>query len=133
MPLMRRPQHSRRRTWTARTLKFRPSLERLEDRTLPSNGQWLAGFGGISPGSALQEQTQIGQNLLLTSGVADQDVHVVSALDLSGSFVVQTPVDVDQPTLTSELQAVPGFIFAQDFPDQPPGDGGSPLFGSGTT
>jgi hypothetical protein len=95
--------------------KTRPILELLEDRTLLSNGEWLAVFGGIAPGSTLDEQTQNGQNLLHLSGIADQDVSAVKALDLSGSFVVQTPPNVTQATLTSELNAVPGFVFVQDF------------------
>src|SRR5207244_7250712 len=79
------------RTLSARALKARPVLEALEDRYLPSNGQWLAVFGGMAPGNNLQEQTLLGQNLLHQSGVTDDHVQVAEALDLSGSFVVQTP------------------------------------------
>src|SRR5439155_6471738 len=105
---MGRPQLSRRprRAWADRTFKPRPILEILEDRVLPSNGQWLAVFEGISPGNTLEEQAQYGQNLLSFAGVADQDVHVLNALDLSGSFLVQAPLDVNEPTLTAELQGV---------------------------
>ena len=87
----------------------------MEDRTLPSNGQWLAVFGGMTPGVTLEEEAQFGQNLLQKSGVSANDVQVVTALDLSGSFVVQTPTNVTQGTLIGELQVVPGFVFATDY------------------
>jgi hypothetical protein len=104
-----------------RRASARPALELLEDRTLLSGGEWLAVVGGITPGATLQEQTQHGQNLLHASGIADQNARVVAALDLSGTFLVQAPPEADQPTLTSELQAVPGFVFVQDYtPDDGP-------------
>src|SRR5262249_54985634 len=83
-------------------------------------GQWLAFFDGISPAETLQEQTLIGQDLLLGSGVPDQDVHVETALDLAGTFLLQTPTDVTQSAVAGELQGVPGFVFVQEFsPDDP--------------
>ncbi len=123
---MVRPQHRRRprRATAGRGPKVRLCLEYLEDRTLPSSGEWLAVFGGISPADNLADQTQVGQNLLVSSGVSPQAVQVVSAFDLDGTFLLQTATTVDQPTLTAELQAVPGFVFAQDAqPDPiPPAD-----------
>ncbi len=127
---MSRPQRPRRsrRTPNTRAFRGRPLLEVLEDRTLLSGGEWMAVVGGITPGTNLQEQTQYGQNLLHASGVADQDARVVAALDLSGTFLVQAPPDVDQQTLSSELQAVPGFVFVQDFVrDQDAEDDGGPV------
>ena len=112
-----KPRPRPHRTLSARALKARPFLEALEDRNLPSNGQWLAVFGGLAPGGTLDEQTGYGKNLLNASGVSDDNVRVLAAVDLSGTFVVQTPADVTQDTLTGELQAVPGFVFVQD--DQP--------------
>ena len=65
----------------------------------------------MTPGATLEEQGQYGQSLLKLSGVSEQDVHVVQALDLSGTFVVQTPLDVSQEVLTAELQRVPNFVY----------------------
>src|SRR5947209_3305245 len=106
-PLRRRPS----RTLSARALKARPFLEALEDRNLPSADHWLAVVGGMVPGHDLAEQTRLGQNLLHESGVTDQQAQVVEALDLSGTFVVQTPTDVEQSDVTDTLHAVPGFVF----------------------
>jgi len=91
---------------------------------VPSAGQWLAFFEGIPAGNSLEEQALAGQTWLLDAGVTDEEVHVVNALDLSGSFLVQTPLDVDESALVTELQTVPGFIFAQGYdapgtPEQP--------------
>ncbi|HEV3003617.1 MAG TPA: BamA/TamA family outer membrane protein, partial [Pirellulales bacterium] len=80
------------------------------------------------PAATLPQQTQEGRDLLLASGVADQDVHVAAALDLSGSFLVQPAPTVDLSTLNGELQAVPGFVFAQDYPGQAPGGNGGPVY-----
>src|SRR5262249_40256815 len=107
--------------------------ELLEDRTLPSNGQWYAVFRGMAPGASQPEQTQYGQNLLHSAGVLDQDASVIAALDLSGTFLLQSPPNTTQQALTSQLQRVPGFVFVDDYesnwdPDSPPGredeDGG---------
>jgi hypothetical protein len=116
-----------RRSGRSRTVHGRTTrlwLEALEDRIVPSNSQWLTVIEGISPGETLEEQTQRGADVLLASGVADQDIHVVSAFDLSGSFLVQTAGDATEETLTNQLQGIPGFIFAQSYeapgtPDQP--------------
>jgi Bacterial pre-peptidase C-terminal domain len=113
---MLRYQSSRRSLRPRRLLSLRARLafELLEDRTMMANGQWQAFFGGITPGPTLEEQVQYGQNLLQLSGVTE-DFRVVEALDLSGSFVIETPASFTLSTLTSGLQNVPGFIFAQDF------------------
>jgi hypothetical protein len=120
---MVRPQYRRRprRATAGRTPKVRLYLECLEERTLLSSGEWLAVISGISPADNLADQAQAGQDLLVNSGVSPQTVQVVSALDLSGTFRLQTATTVDQPTLTAELQGVPGFVFAQE--DQPDGPG----------
>jgi hypothetical protein len=105
-------------------------MEILEDRLTPADGHWVAVFGGISPGADLEEQTQFGQQLLASSGVLPQDVRVVEALDLSGTFAVQTPEDVSEEALTSELQGVPGFVFAQDYDQESEANAdGTPLDG----
>src|SRR5260370_3988226 len=85
----------------------------------------MAVFGGLCPAARLGLQAQEGKLLMQSSAVLELNVRVVNALDLSGTFVLQTPLDVTQQTLTSELQQVPGFIFAQDFtpgPGIPPDD-----------
>jgi hypothetical protein len=113
---MLRYQSSRRATRRRRLQSVRARLvfELLEDRALMANGQWLAVFGGITPGVTLDEQVHYGQNLLQLSGVTDE-VRVVEALDLSGSFAIETPVNYTLSTLTQGLQAVPGFVFAEEF------------------
>src|SRR5262249_9059911 len=88
--------------------------ETLEDRNLMSTGQWFAFFNGMTPGATLDEQAGYGQNLLTASGIKPENVHVLSAIDFSGTFLVQTPTDVTQQTLTTELQPVPGFTFVQE-------------------
>jgi hypothetical protein len=102
-----------------RTVRLRPRLEQLEDRNLLSYGQWMAVFNGLSPADTLGQQAQNGANLLHASGLNDADVQVTSAVDLSGTFLVQAPPTVTQSTLTAELQNVPGFVFVQDYtPDK---------------
>src|SRR5262249_9591655 len=58
-----------------------------------------------------------GQYLLQANGLSESDVRVVTALDLTGAFTLETPADVTQETLTAELQQVPGFIFVSDTSD----------------
>ncbi len=87
----------------------------LEDRTLLDNGQWLVVINGLTPAPSLAAQVRVGANLLHSVGLQDQDVTILQALDLSGTFVVQTPVSVTEPILTSELQRIPGFNFVQDY------------------
>src|SRR5262245_34553482 len=98
-----------RRARAGRAFPFRPYLQQLEDRTVPTNGQWLAVFDGLTPGADLDEQAQVGRDLLTSSGVQAEEATIARAFDLSGSFLVQTPVDVSQEALTSRLQGVPGF------------------------
>src|SRR5262249_17737561 len=118
---MRTTASSRRRRPVNKPRPARPLLllEHLEDRTLPSSGQWYAVFHGMTPGETLEEQTQLGQNLLHSAGVLEQDVTVDKALDLSGTFILQTPPNVTEQTLTSELQEVPNFVFVQDYEQEP--------------
>src|SRR5262249_57738392 len=90
-------------------------------RTGPVNGQGSAVFQGLPAGDNLIDQLQYGRNLLGSAGIAAADVSVTQALDRSGSYLLQTPLDVTQWTLTAELQGVPGFVFVQDY-EQPPAD-----------
>src|SRR5262249_51440488 len=73
--------------------------------------------GGMTPGDTLEEQAGYGQNLLNASGIPEQDARIEEALDLSGSFVVQTPEGATEQALTAELQAVPNFVYVQPFED----------------
>src|SRR2546422_7364268 len=81
--LVKRSQPRRRATRCAPARSFRTRLpmELLEDRTLFSQGQWTAVFAGMVPGETLEEQTQYGTNLLHSSGLVDQDVRILGALD----------------------------------------------------
>src|SRR5262245_60748078 len=112
---MRSPCLSRRRVKTIRPSKARLLAELLEDRTLPSNGQWLAVFDGISPGANLDEQAHIGQVLLSSAGLSEQEVQVVGALDLTGTFILQTPPEATQHALDSKLEHIPGFLTVRDY------------------
>jgi hypothetical protein len=94
-----------------RANKARLQLELLETRNLLDNGQWHAVINGIAAGANLDGQTRIGQNLLHYAGIQERDVAVIRAVDLSGTFLVQTPVHVTEEELTGELSHVPGFSF----------------------
>src|SRR5688572_3828670 len=63
--------------------------EQLEVRNVLAS-QWLAVIGGLAPGDSLNEQSQLGQELLESSGVVAEEAYVVDALDLRGTFVLQT-------------------------------------------
>lgn len=97
------------------------------------HGLWLAVIGGMTPGATLAEQAEFGRSLL-SSAIGAEEIRVVEALDLSGSFVVQTSLDVDQQTLTATMESVPGFSFVADFTPveiQPNTDIPGPLTRSG--
>jgi hypothetical protein len=102
--------------------KSRLFVERLEDRVVPDAGQWFAVFNGVAGAPDINQQTELGKYMLHSAGLQDQDVSIIQAVDLSGGFLIQTPTDVSQPTLTSELQAVPGFNFVTEY--ELPKDGG---------
>src|SRR5262245_15667253 len=98
-PMVRRtsPRHHRPVKSPGRP-RARLLVELLEDRRLLSGSQRLAVFSGIPPASTLDQQTQAGQDLLRSSGLSEQDVLVVGALDLTGTFLVQTPADATPQT-----------------------------------
>src|SRR4051794_26300529 len=61
--------------------------EPLEQRQLLSAGQWYGVFSGMSgAGFSVGEQEQYGSFLLHNNGVQSNQVAVVGALDLSGTF-----------------------------------------------
>jgi hypothetical protein len=79
-------------------------VEQLESRHVLS-ATWTAVFRGFTPGGTLEEQARYGQELLASYGIAEESVHVVQALDFSGTFLVATPddvtVDITIPTSAS--------------------------------
>src|SRR5262245_16265683 len=125
----RHPAMARRRTYSPAstgkrklTRQRRPlRLDSLEDRTVPVNGQWIAVFEGVPVGDNLLDQLQYGRNLLGSAGVPEGDVSVTAAFDLSGTFLLQTPLNSTHHTVMAELEAVPGFLFVEEF--SPPGPG----------
>lgn len=109
--------------------QFRSLLyESLEARIPLDATQWLAVFEGLAHSESLEEQAQYGQNLLRSSGVSEQELQVVEALDLSGSFIVQTSTSVPEESVTAQLEVVPGFVFAQEYVlTEDPSSSGPPL------
>src|SRR4051812_25762115 len=98
-------KHQERRSLRkARSTRPRLMVELLETRNLFSNSQWLAVVNGLPSSSNVEQQLQNGQNLLHAAGVTDREARLVAALDLGGTFVVETPAEVTQPFLAAELQ-----------------------------
>lgn len=109
---VRTRRHQEKRHLSNRT---RLLMECLEDRTLLSNGLWVAYFGGMAGANSIQDQTSLGAGLLQSYGISEQNVRVVDALDLSGAFVVQTATDVTREALSTQLNTVPNFIHTEEF------------------
>src|SRR4051794_27805745 len=86
----------------------RPVLELLEDRTLPSGGEWLVRLQGL-PGDTTAAQMQAAQDLLHAARLLDQDLQVVDHTGLDGNVVVAAPEGVPVEIVNQELQDVPGF------------------------
>src|SRR5262245_52125804 len=72
---------TRRRFW-------RPLSEALEARCMLDAGQWLMVFRDLTLGTNLDEQGLAAQQFLYDSGI--NDVRIVRAEDLEGTFIVQT-------------------------------------------
>ena len=86
-----------------------------------ASGQWMVAIGGIAPATTLEQQTQVGQVLLHSYGISDANAQVLRALNLDGSFLVQTP-DIATPTeVANELQVLPGFGGIQPVTQDIPG------------
>ena len=77
---------------------------------LSGHGRWLASFSGLEAEDELSDQTVLGQNLLHSAGISDEEIFVTSAVDLNGTFDLLTPAIATQDWLTEKLQAVPGFV-----------------------
>src|SRR5262249_43811365 len=108
-------RHKNRLLKKTRPTRRRLALEYLEDRTLLSSGQWVAYFNGYAAAASLNNQTQIGINLLQSHGISDQTAQVIKAFDYSGAFFVQTATSVTQQDLTTRLTSIPGFVFVQEY------------------
>ena len=121
---MRQPKSSRnsRRTsvWRKTLLKSWLRVEALEDRAMPSLGQWVAVFNNLAPAEALEQQTTSARTLLNSFGVTEDEVSVVGALDLSGSYLVQTAETMTQDELNDQLGAVAGYVYSVSFEEADP-------------
>ena len=108
---MRRPSVHSARHGRARLL-----VEMLEDRTVPSNGEWLVAFDGLRGRS---EGTQVADaaKRLHAAGIDQDSVRVIEQFDLN-VVVVQTPLDVTWEVVNKELGDVRGFVSVQDFSPQ---------------
>ena len=126
---MRNASSSGRRHPTKSVRPRRPRLlvEFLEDRILPSNGEWLVRLQGL-PGATTVEQMQAAAQLFHAAQIRDEDILVVDHNGIDGNVVVQAPLDATEELLTHELTGVPGFLDVVDFegeddggvdPDQP--------------
>src|SRR5262249_36979904 len=111
----RRPRSRSRRL---RDFQARLRLELLEDRNLLDGAFWYAVFQGITPGTTLDKQTEIGRHLLESHGIPDSEIHVERALALTGPFLRETPVTPASPYTTptalrsvidTRLGDVPGY------------------------
>src|SRR5579862_2687903 len=121
----KKSRRSRRCHTTRLRSKAHLTIERLEDRTLPSaNGstaQWLVRIEQL-PGYTRVQQIQGATDLLHAAHVNDQDVKVVDSVGVPDIIVVNTPASVQQGTLDRELAVVPGFVYTEPYdPDADPG------------
>jgi hypothetical protein len=90
-------------------------LEALEARSLLAGGQWIAVLGAMSPAGDLGRQAELGGDLLRDAGVPASAAKVVSALDLSGSFLLQGPADSTILSMSATLDDVPGFVYVTPY------------------
>lgn len=79
--------------------------------------QWLATFHGMAAGDDLTEQVNYGQNLL--SVLPATDLQVISALDLTGTFIVESPTLTTESATAAVLSGVPGFVFVEAYTPNP--------------
>lgn len=93
--------------------------------------QWIVVFRELALGATLEQQGLAEQQFLYDHGI--DDMRVVKAQDLDGTFIVQTSSDARENELAAELQDVPGFAAfeAYDGSQAPTGtfDPGPPLDG----
>ena len=121
---MRQPKWSRisRRKSERRKspLKSWLKVEALEDRAMPSQSQWVAVFNNLAPAETLEQQTTSATTLLSSFGVTEDEVRVLAALDLSGSYLVETADTVTQSELNAQLGTVAGYVYSVSFAEADP-------------
>lgn len=93
---------------------YRPTFEPLEDRCVMSN-LWLTVFSNLPSYPTLQAEETFARDLFTAAGVTQDEVITLKALDLTGSFLIETSPNVTQQTLDTELKGVAGYRFVQDF------------------
>src|SRR5262245_10874786 len=117
--VMRQPKWSRlsRRTsdWRKSSLKSWLKVESLEDRAMPSTSQWVAVFNNLAPAETFVQQTTSAKTLLSAFGVTEDEVRVLTALELSGSYLVGTADTVSQSELNAQLGTVAGYVYSVSF------------------
>lgn len=95
-------------------LGYRPVLDALEDRCVLST-LWLSVFGGLPSYPTAEEQEFFAREMLTVSDVTLNEVTGLRALDLTGSFLLETPDDMTQAALETELSAIAGFKFVAPY------------------
>jgi hypothetical protein len=110
----RRVFDTRELFWSNNPSRFmRLVVEQLEDRRVLVGDQWIMAFRDLTLGTTPEEQVQAGQAYLLEHGV--NDVQIVAALDLEGTFLIETSEDATDESLRDELESVPGFAIAEEY------------------
>jgi hypothetical protein len=109
------------RKQTTPAVKPRLRLELLEDRTLLNNGNWLVHVSGL-PGDTRAVQMAAAQTLIHKVGLnrAPVPVQIVDHVGADGILWIRTPANADLNNLQTELQALPGFDYVEDY--NPDGD-----------
>src|SRR5262249_35833949 len=105
------------RSAMTRSAKAPLFLELLEDRTVPSNGEWLLRLDGL-PGATIAEQMTQAQALIDAANLQNLQIEVVDHTGLDGNIVIEAPETVTQGILTYDLQVLPGFSGVQPFEDE---------------
>src|SRR5262245_28030342 len=103
-----------RRMASGQRLSFRPRVEILEDRWLPSGGEWLLRLEGLS-GTTLAGQMQEAQAMIDAAGIPNGDIEVVDHTAVDGNIVIEAPEFTTLGMLNDELQGLKGFIDVSPF------------------
>src|SRR5262245_37163999 len=115
---MKKPSRTIRRpsVSSARHGRARLFVEMLEERTVPSNGEWLVTFDGLR-GRSDSTQVADAADRLHAAGIEEDSVRVIERFD-QNVVVVQTPLDVTWEVINKEMQDVRGFVSVQDLSPQ---------------
>jgi hypothetical protein len=109
-----RLSHRRRLSRTVRRARTQLNVELLEDRSLPSNGQWLAALDGLR-GTSRDEQMRDAIQRLHAAQIEEADVRVIDHVGVDGIVVLQTPPEQVLAGLNQELQGVRGFRYVEAY------------------